>query len=482
MLAASRIGEGFHAGQVEMRTLSERLVGSLVFPLWARRDHPLYDTYMREFERSQFLAPHEIKTLQIERLRMLLKHAHDQCPFYRHRMNDVGLCADRLTSLDQLSTLPITMKRDIQDRGREMQARNFPESRREQNQTGGSTGSPLQFLVDKDRFDSRMASTVRHNNWAGYQPGDWCAELWGARLDQVTQKGLWDWCRNALLYRLVELNTSTIRPDDWDRFIAAIRKKGPRVMVAYTQSAVLFARYLRGRGIDDIRFESVITTAEVLLPGQREYMEETFRGRVFNRYGCREVSVIASECSEHCGMHVNADALLVEIVPDPLLAPPYGRVVITDLLNLSMPLIRYEIGDVGRWAENQDCPCGRGLPLLEDLQGRITDFLVLRDGRRVSGPSLTLVVADIPEVRQVQFVQKSLDRVTLRVVPGNGYGSNTAAELQRRLLLYLDGLACMEIEEVKSIPSLASGKYRFVVNEFDFQAVGASDTSQGART
>jgi phenylacetate-CoA ligase len=360
-------------------------------------------------------------------------------------------------------------------------ARNFPESKHEQNQTGGSTGSPLQFYVDKDRFGSRLASTVRHNRWAGYQPGDWCAELWGARLDQVSKEGWWDWCRNAFLYRVVALNTSTIGTEDWNPFIAALRKKHVRFLVTYTQSAVLFARYLREKGIDDISFESLITTAEVLLPGQRELLEEVFRGRVFNRYGSREVSVIASECEEHRGMHVNAEALRVEIVPDPLLPAPNGSVVITDLLNFSMPLIRYEIGDVGRWAENQECPCGRGLPLLEDLQGRITDFLILPDGRKISGPSLTLVVSDMPDVRQVQFVQKSRDTVTLRVVRGNGYGPETAAEIQRRLSLYLQGVARMEIEEVESLPSMASGKYRFVVNEFQLQTVGASDALQGTR-
>jgi phenylacetate-CoA ligase len=117
--------------------------------------------------------------------------------------------------------------------------------------------------------------------------------------------------------------------------------------------------------------------------------------------------------------------------------------------------------------------------LLEDLQGRITDFLILPDGRKVSGPSLTLVISDMSDVRQVQFVQKSRDAVTLRVVRGNGYGPETAAELQRRLSLYLQGVERMEIEEVESIPSMASGKHPFVVNEFQSQTVGAGDAVEG---
>jgi phenylacetate-CoA ligase len=236
-------------------------------------------------------------------------------------------------------------------------------------------------------------------------------------------------------------------------------------MIAYTQSAVLFASYLRQHNIDDIQIPSIVTTAEMLLPGQREFLEETFRGKVFNRYGCREVSVIASECEFHRGMHVNADALLVEIVPDPKRQGRAGRIVITDLLNYSMPLIRYEIGDVGEWAEDQNCPCGRQLPLLADVQGRITDFLVLSDGRQISGPALTLVVSDMADVRQVQFVQRTPGQILLRVVPGTGYGAGTEQELRKRIGLYLGHAAALQIELTDTIASEISGKYRFVVHE-----------------
>jgi phenylacetate-CoA ligase len=228
---------------------------------------------------------------------------------------------------------------------------------------------------------------------------------------------------------------------------------------------VLLGRYLQEHCISNVRFDSIIATAEVLLPGQREFLEGTFHARVFNRYGCREVSVIASECDQHRGMHVNAEALFVEVAPDPSVPPPAGKILVTDLLNYSMPLIRYEIGDVGRWAENQDCPCGRGLPLLADVQGRITDFLVLPDGRRVSGPALTLVVSDMSDVRQVQFVQRSPYLVVLRVVPGRNYGPHTARELRRRLSVYLGDSVSLELEEVASVASEASGKYRFVIND-----------------
>jgi phenylacetate-CoA ligase len=311
-----------------------------------------------------------------------------------------------------------------------------------------------------------MASTHRHNLFAGLRPGDWQVTLWGSRLDQVNPETTWDHFRNKLLYRTLALNTSKIGDGDWSRFIADVIRIKPRVMVAYTQAAVLFARYLQQHNVPDIQFDSIITTAEMLLPGQREFLEKTFKGKVFNRYGCREVSVIASECEFHRGMHVNSEALYVEIEQDMAKPGKSGRILVTDLLNYSMPLIRYEIGDIGTWAEGQDCPCGRQLPLLADVQGRTTDFIVL-EGRQISGPALTLVVSDMADVRQVQFVQRNPKLIILRVVPGNEYGPGTEEELRRRIGLYLGNLATLQIELTDSIASEVSGKYRFVVQECD---------------
>lgn len=446
------------------RSLTERLCGGVVFAAWVAREHRGYHEYRKEFERSQFLSSDAIQSLQQERLGRLIRHAAAQCPFYRERFAAAGLDPQAEWSPEAWQRLPLLTKRDIQDHGAAMQARAFPESARVRNQTGGSTGSPLQFYVDRRRLASRMASTHRHNAWTGLQPGDWLAQLWGARLDQLPSGGVWNWMRRHLLYRTLDLNTSSIGEGDWESYIALLRRHRPRFLVSYARSAVELAEYLQGRKITDIGFQSIITTAEVLMPAQRMLIEQVLGGKVFNRYGCREVSVIASECGEHSGMHVNAEALLVEIVPAHGLPAPWGKVVVTDLLNDSMPLIRYEIGDVARWAENA-CACGRGLPMLAEVEGRTTDFLHLPDGRAVSGPALTLVIADLANVRQVQFVQRQQDEVILRVVPGRGYDAEARQELQRRLDLYLKGAARLTIEEVDVIPAEVSGKYRFVKSE-----------------
>ena len=451
------------------RNTSSDFVRKVTFPLWARRDHPFYASYREKFEGSQFLSPEAIRDHQLSELRSLLQHAWNTVPFYQERMKAAGL-ERGIASLADLKRLPVTTKRDIQGAGEAMWSVGFPHEKRVRNQTGGSTGSPLQFYVDTERIDSRMASTWRHNHWAGFEPGDWCAALWGARLDQIASEGLWDFCRNRLIYRTLQLNTSSVSEQDFAAYVEKVRRFRPKAMVAYAQATVAFCRYLKANQISDVQIDSIITTAEVLLPEDRQLIEQVLGGTVFNRYGCREVSVIASECEYHTGMHVNAEALYVEIVPSGDDPNGPGRILITDLLNRSMPLIRYEIGDVGRWAEKQSCPCGRGLPLLAEVNGRTTDFLVLKDGRRVSGPALTLVVADMNDVAQVQFQQSKVEKVLLRVVPGKNFGPNTIVELKHRLDPYLRGAAELEIETVENIPSESSGKYRFVISTVGEQA------------
>jgi phenylacetate-CoA ligase len=456
---------------IERTNVSDRLgsflISKVVYPLWTKRDHPDYRRYARTFEKSQHLSASALEELQTTLLRRQLIHAYRNVPFYRRSMETAGITPFEIRSLSDLQMLPVLTKREIQDNKGALLADNVPESRRVKNQTGGSTGSPLQFWVDKERFDSRRASTDRHNAWAGLRPGDWCAQLWGSRLDtggSTLPKVTW---RQQLLYRTLTLNTSLVSETDLNAYIELLRRYRPRHLITYAQAGAMFAQYCRKVGADDIRFDSMITTAEVLSPQDRSLMEETFRGKVFNRYGCRELSVIASECEHHSGLHVNADVLLVEIEPLPGMPAGLGRVLVTDLLNRSMPLIRYEIGDLASWETAGPCACGRSLPRLARIEGRTTDFLRLPDGRMVSGPSLTLVVGDMSEIRQAQFLQPRPNQVRLKVVSGDGYSAETAKELERRLHSYFRDQVELSIQVVDDIPKEPSGKYRFVKTEFE---------------
>jgi phenylacetate-CoA ligase len=251
-----------------------------------------------------------------------------------------------------------------------------------------------------------------------------------------------------------------------EKFIQELRSFQPRTILAYANAMHLFAQYCKESGVSDIRPKSIITTAEVLHEHQRTEIEEVFGCRVFNRYGCREVSVIASECEEHDGMHINADALYFEIIKDdsrPANPGETGDIIITDLYNFGMPFIRYKIEDMGVMTDRK-CSCGRGLPLMEMVAGRVTDFLVTPDGTRVSGAALTIyIIANTAGVRQAQFIQNEEKLIILKIVRGNDFNNDSTEFLYQKFHEFFGFNMKVEIQFVDNIPKEASGKYRFSI-------------------
>ena len=459
-------------------SLYQRLVRDVFHPLalWRAGDLGQLD-YQRQFERTQWLSADELRDLQWRRLRTLLEQAYRQCPFYRERFDRLGLRPDDFRAPEDLRVLPPLEKRDIQEQGERMVARNWPRADLVRNQTGGSTGTPITFYLSADRKRSRAAATARHNRWAGWEVGDRAAVIWGAPQDRPAT-GWRARLRRALLREPLWLDTGCITERSLSAFHAALLRHRPRVIQAYARAAVLFARYLRARGLPACRPRAVVTSAEVLEAEDRRLLEEVFGCPVFNRYGCREVSVIASECDAHRGLHVMAEGLYVEVETAHGTAGPgeVGAVLITDLLNLAMPLVRYRIGDLGAWAAG-DCPCGRRLPRLEKVAGRVTDFLVGGDGRLVSGVFLaTYVVAHRPSLGQVQIRQDRPGAVLYRIRPGSGFHYQDDLEYIRRATCrYLGEGTAVEGEVVEELPSEPSGKFLFSRSTVapDFLAAGA---------
>jgi phenylacetate-CoA ligase len=440
-----------------------RLVRGLLHPLSLWRAGELAEVrYLREFEATQYLAPEQIRALQLERLRRLLDHAYWNCPFYRERFDGKGLVPGDIQTLDDLRQVPVLEKQDIQGRRDWLVARGWPDHDLLLNRTGGSTGSPLTFYLSRDRKCSRAAATVRHNRWAGWDVGDKVALLWGAPRDAA--HGWRARLRSRLLERTLFLDAGHVTEAKLLAFHAKLKRFRPRVILAYAQAAVLFARFLRARGLDAYRPHALVTSAEVLEPEQRTLLEQVFGCRVFNRYGCRETSVVASECPAHDGLHVMAEGLYVEVVrgSEPAAAGESGAILLTDLLNYAMPLIRYRVGDVGEWQEGV-CGCGRGLPRLRHVAGRVTDFLVGTDGRLVSGPFLSLyLIGQRPSLGQVQIWQERAGEAHYRIRPPEGRVSDEDLQyLRDGTRQYLGEGARVSWEVVEELPSEPSGKYLF---------------------
>jgi phenylacetate-CoA ligase len=240
------------------------------------------------------------------------------------------------------------------------------------------------------------------------------------------------------------------------------------VIICYTQSCAQFARWIVDNDLRDWNDIPVLCGAEAVLPSDRAMIERAFGRHVFETYGSRETMLLAAECEAHQGMHLMEENLLVEVARGgaPTAAGEPGDVLVTDLHNYGMPLIRYQNGDIGRMAANEPCRCGRGLRRLERVEGRRADTLTDREGNVVPGVVFHVLFSDVrlDLVRQFQAVQRPSGEVVLRIVRGRDWSPEGFAPVLTRFGEYLRGLP-FTVEFPDGIAPGANGKMRTVVVE-----------------
>jgi phenylacetate-CoA ligase len=231
--------------------------------------------------------------------------------------------------------------------------------------------------------------------------------------------------------------------------------------MGHAHSVYQFALFCQEHGLRLPPINGVITTAMTLSELERRCIEEATGTRVFNRYGCEELSIIASESAAHSGLHVFSEGLVIEYLPTEV-AGEY-ELVLTDLLNRAMPMIRYAIGDVARKA-GVTCPGGRGLERLARVSGRTADFLYRPDGTPVFGISLLdTYIIHIPGIHQAQMVQDDPYRIDVRVVPTSEFGPQTEQAIQKVVAGEFGADVQAVVSRVERLEQTERGKYRFSV-------------------
>jgi phenylacetate-CoA ligase len=394
-----------------------------------------------------------------------VRFAFERCPYYTKKFQEMGFSPSDLRDPSDILKLPVLTREDIRQNQETLLARCIPPDSYEDNFTGGSTGSPVAFKVSKLRWASRKATTQRHDSWTGWNVGKRLGILWGhpnERADRTARGRL----RDALLYRQVLLNTFDVKEPSFGLFLDEVRAKKIRYLQAYSRSLLLLAEYVSKQGLRPPLIDAAITSAECLTLDERKFIERTMRCRTFDRYGCREFSVVASECQAHEGLHIAAENLLVEFVLGDRHARPdeVGAILVTDLSNEAMPFIRYRIGDMGAPMDGL-CPCGRGLPRMRMIAGRVTDFVHTPEGRWLSGVAInTYLISQLPGVRQAQILQEKCDHIHFRLV-ASGRDSLTAENFLGEQVPKMFGAGMRHsVEWVPHIAPEPSGKTRVTIS------------------
>jgi phenylacetate-CoA ligase len=444
--------------------LLARLIRTVISPAWAVWERSPYLRHYQSLCRSQFDDAAVIRERQWVTIRALLEHAYATVPFYRERFRQLGLQPSDLRNLDDYRRMPLLTKSDLRSEGTALLSDRYPRSSLTCKKTSGSTGVSVAVYVDDDSLQWKRAFTMRSDEWSGWRFGESRAMVWGN--PEHVKRGWRGWLRNTFLERATYLDTLKMDEAALERFARQLCQQQPSLIFGHAHSVYLLAEYLRSTGRHGVRPRGILTTAMVLHDWQRRVIEEVLSCPVTNRYGCEEVSLIACECQRHAGLHVNAEGVYVELLRDGEPVPPGepGSVVVTDLTNRAMPMLRYHVGDVAVWSA-RSCPCGRGLPLLERLEGREADYVLTPAGELISGISLTENFAlHVPGVAQLQIIQETLQRFRFRIVRSPGFGLSSLRRIGELVHERFGPDVGFEIEHVERIPQEPSGKYRFCIS------------------
>jgi len=401
----------------------------------------------------------------------LLKHAYEHVPYYREIMGEGQIDPGSLIQQRSLEVLPLLDRSTINRKPGQLRATNIPSDRFVPNSTGGSTGEPLRFFEDRENAGWSEAALYRAYGWYGVDVGDRTACLWGANFDLTKFQGFSGRVKSHVLNLLMlpawELNNRTA-DHFWNKLVAF----RPKLLVAYAGAIYNWARLL-GNNRDAIPgLSAIVVSAETLYDEWRGVIESCFKVPVYNRYGGRDIKFIAQECPARNGLHINSENVLVEIVKDGRPVPPgeLGEILVTRLDNFAMPFIRYRSGDLGIMA-SAPCKCGRSLPLLQKVEGRVEDAILTNDGTIVSGLFFAHLMKDCPEVREFQVHQLTMERLLLALVLQSDRPFSSREKIERIVRQYMGADMQMEFEVRDSIPLTRSGKRRIMVSHLSINGM-----------
>ncbi len=439
------------------------IVAAVCEPAWDLYEGSVRLRTLRALRRSQWFDAARLEEMRAAALRELLAHAARTSPFHARRLAAAGIDPEGVRGISDLAGLPLLTKDDVREHLDDLLSTAYRREHLTPAKTGGSTGVALRVYCDRRGIERRAAAALRADEWSGWRLGQPIAAVWG---NPQAPRGWRGRLRRLLKERVFFLDTMRIDDAAIERFAADWRRWRPGLLFGHAHSVCILAEAIAAKGLELPPPRGIVTSSMMLLRPERQTIERTFGVPVTNRYGCEEVSLIACECERHDGLHVNAEHVCVEVLRDdgaPCAPGEDGRIVVTELVNRGLPMLRYEVGDRGALAAGA-CGCGRAAPRLAAVTGRTADFLRAQDGARVAGVSLIEnTLTRLPGIKQMQLVQEQPLALRVNLVPAAGYDAATAAALAAILRGALgDGFA-IDIVETTRIPPEASGKYRFSI-------------------
>lgn len=420
-----------------------------------------------ELEVSQWMAPEELEQRQMEQVGRVLHHAYNTVPYYRQLFDQHGIVPNAIPDRDYLARIPISRRQMFQADPQALHTRSLPPQHGAAHpiSTSGSTGVPVKLLgTDVTRFFWR-AMLMRDHAW---HDRDFSRKLgvirWAApdvaRMPHGLQLPHW-----PIIDEYFEsgpcamLNVATPLAEQ----ISWLQALQPHYLLSFPSNLAALARHCLLHGVTLPGLGQLRTIGEMVTPDQRALFRQAWGVGAVDVYSCEEAGYLALQCPNHDHYHVQSENVLLEVVDDdgqPCAPGKPGRVLITSLHNFATPLIRYELGDYAEVGEA--CPCGRGLPVLAAINGRRRNRLILPDGRSefpYLGEHGQIQALTGVEVRQIQFVQHTIEEVEVRLVASRPFSADEEEKVAQRVRCNLGHPFRVRISIWDSLPKGPTGKF-----------------------
>lgn len=444
-----------------------------ILPIWAQnlavsaygaywywlRFGPGFKQDVQAYKQRESFKEIEWKNWQEERLRQITHLAAEQVPYYQQTWSKSEKAAAKA---GHIADLPLLEKEPLRTDPRQFLRRDRQAERQLVFHTSGSTGTPIAtYWTPRELRNSMALREVRSANWAGVSFRMPRATFSG-RLVEPDPDSKGPYHRFNQVERQVYFSAFHLKPETTKAYIEALYKHNVQWLTGYAVSLYTLARFIIDQKLEVPPLEAITTTSEKVSPEMRQVMEKAYNCQVFEEYSTVENIFFAQDCP-HGRMHVSPDAGLIEILrPDGTPCDPgeTGEVVATGFIRTLQPLIRFRIGDLASWSP-EFCPCGRQMPVIQEVLGRLEDMVISPDGRQMV--RFHAIFVDQKAIREGQIVQEALDHIRVIIVPEVNFSNADNQNIIERVQQRLGANVQVSVELVDQIPRTAAGKFRAVI-------------------
>ncbi len=438
-------------------SIINRIIGNTTHRLYLKK-HGLGGQFgfIDDFRKLSKLNSYDLAEHQQKGLENILMHAYRNCPYYKRIFFELGATPMDFETFEKLKEFPILTRDELRDNLDQILAENYPMRRRVAIHTAGTSGDALNLYMDRSCRDMKNAMELLLNMRCGYRPGDRILCLY-APDDQAYGSG------PARLFgsRKWYLDIDAIQDEkELASAVSFIKKLNPDFVFAYPNSLYTFAGRLERAG-KYIKLKKIVCSSEPFYEYQRDYFRKCFKAWVYDRYGAAEIGWVASECRIHSGMHYFAPGIILETADrqgnSSGLRP--GSLLVTDLWNYAMPLIRYKIGDFVR-LDYTRCKCGGSLPKIGRVIGRIDDAIIKPDGEMLNGNLLLSVLRESELNSPVQIVQNDLAEFVINYVSERTLSENIRRYITSSFARLFEQEVKVDFVQTNALQKDSGGRYR----------------------